>query len=61
MVYAQVKDGVVKNTLVLDDASIEHLFLVGFDYLIRVDILDPQPGPGWKYDGTNFSPGDDIL
>lgn len=55
MVYAQITNGIVQNTVILEDASLESLFSDGFDYFIQIDNLNPQPGIGWGYDGTNFS------
>lgn len=55
MVYAQIKNGVVENTIVLDDLSIYGLFLTGYDHLIRIDEMVPQPGIGWLYDGNGFT------
>lgn len=54
MVYAQIKNGLIQNTIVLNDASLESMFAEGYDALIRVDNLSPEPGIGWAYDGTNF-------
>lgn len=56
MIYAQIKDGVIINNIVLDDPTLVSTFETGYDFLIRVDQLDPMPGPDWTYDGTNFSP-----
>ena len=55
MIYAQVKDGIVKNTIVLEDENLLLLFKDGFDQVVRIDQLSPKPGIGWSYDGTNFS------
>jgi len=56
MIYVQILNGIVKNSIVLTDISLEDLFLEGFDYLIRVDTMTPQPGIDWLYDGSSFSP-----
>lgn len=50
MIYAQIKDGKVKNTIVIDDVSLLHLFTEGFDYCLKIDDVEPQPGVGWGYD-----------
>lgn len=47
MVYAQVKNGIIKNVINLDDVSLEPVFLEGFDQLIRIDNLQQQIN---KYD-----------
>jgi hypothetical protein len=57
MIYAQISNGVIQNIIVLDDPTLEPLFVKGFDYLIRIDNLNPQPCMGWNYNPTNgFSP-----
>ena len=45
----------VQNTIVLEDLNLESLFAKGFDSLVRVDNLTPQPGIGWGYNGTSFT------
>ena len=54
-IYAQVLSGVVVNTIVLNDPTLIDVFTAGFDALINITSLDPQPSIGWGYDGTNFS------
>jgi hypothetical protein len=54
MVYALVKAGVVVNTILADATFAASL--TGYDYVVRVDTLDPQPSIGWLYDGTTFTP-----
>lgn len=56
MIYAQIKSGVVVNTISLTDVGLISLFSTGFDSFIRIDTLSPVPGIGWTYDGMNFSP-----
>lgn len=56
MVYAQIRDDSIKNTIVVDEETPLELFSAGFDYLIRIDNLDVIPGINWSYDGANFSP-----
>lgn len=48
MIYAQIKDGIVLNTILLD--SYDPLFLDGFDFLIDITSIDPMPSLGWFYD-----------
>ncbi len=55
-VYAQILNGVVMNTIVLNDVSLVGLFTEGFDALVEITALEPQPWIGWHYDGTNFTP-----
>jgi len=56
MIYAQIKNGKIQNTIVLIDTSLIVTFSQGFDYFIEIDSLLPIPGIGWSYDGTSFSP-----
>lgn len=55
MIHAQIKNNVVINTIVTDENTPLELFSKGFDYLIRVDQMDPRPGIGWAYDGAIFT------
>lgn len=55
MVYAQIKDGIVKNVIVLHDVNLISLFTIGYDQLVLIDAVSPKPGPSWTYDGNNFS------
>lgn len=55
MVFAQIRDGTIQNVIVLNDPSLEHVFVGGFDALVRIDNLDPVPQIGWLYDGQSFS------
>lgn len=59
MIYAQIKNGIIENRIVLDDPKLEPLFLEGFDFLVRVDNLEPQPNIGWTYDGVKFHPSEE--
>lgn len=65
MVFAQIKDGVVKNTVVLEDASLASLFKEGYDDILQIDATFPQPGIGWTFDGLKFKappiPADPAL
>jgi hypothetical protein len=57
MRFAQIISGVVENVIVLDDPALAPLFLAGYDDLVRIDTLDPEPQIGWTYSGGAFSPG----
>lgn len=59
-VWAQILGGWVTNTIVLDITTDQGLFSIGFDYLIEVTNMNPQPGIGWAYDGTSFSNPNNI-
>ena len=62
MVYAQIDNtGKVKNVIVLNDEKLIPVFAAGFEFFLP--LTDEQypdgvgrPGPGWTYDGTNFTP-----
>jgi len=56
MNYAQIKNGIVENIIVLEDDSLIQTFSDGFDSFVVVDGMDPMPQIGWGYDGTNFVP-----
>lgn len=55
MIYAQIKNGVVINAIVVDDDTPLELFSEGFDYFLRIDDINPTPGIGYLYDGNEFS------
>lgn len=57
MRYAQIKNNLIVNVIVLNNANLVSLFTQGFDYCIRVDELDPEPCIGWSFDpfSGNFS------
>lgn len=54
MVFAQIKDGVIQNTVVLTDISLIDLFKEGYDDIFQIDATFPQPGIGWTFDGVRF-------
>ena len=54
-IYAQIKDGVVKNTIVADAEFVKEV-ASQWDFIIDITTLDPQPAIGWLYDGQDFSP-----
>lgn len=56
VIYAQIKNNVILNSIVLNDPSLVGIFSNGFDSLVQIDQLNPQPSIGWSYDGKNFSP-----
>lgn len=61
MVFAQVSNGVIINTLIINDYSLLSLFQNDkdgnpYDYILQVDATYPQPGIGWTFDGIAFSP-----
>lgn len=53
MKYAQIKNGIIINIIVLNNLDFYDVFLSGFDYLIRVDTRSTVPGIGWSYDPVN--------
>lgn len=56
MIYAQIKNGQVQNTILVDENTPLDLFSEGYDHFMRIDELNPCPGPTWSYDGESFSP-----
>jgi hypothetical protein len=61
MVYAQILNGIVKNTIMLDDETQAHVFAKHHDACVRIDGLTPQPAIGWFYDGATFSKVHNLL
>lgn len=59
-IYAQCKDGVVLNVIILNDPSLHHLFLEGFDHLINVTEMAPRPEIGWSYRDGIFEDPDEL-
>lgn len=55
MTYAQIKNGLVVNTIHLDDSSLSSLFSQGFDAFVAIDAVSPTPSIGWSYNGTTFT------
>lgn len=49
MNYAQIKNNIVVNTIVLQDENLLTVFLVGFDALVRIDLLENPPSIGASY------------
>lgn len=56
MIFAQIKSGVVKNTIVLQTEEMAEHFLEGFDSIVRIDELSTKPGIGWTFNGSAFAP-----
>lgn len=56
MIYAQIKNNVIVNTIVFDNGanqSLIDLFAQGYDHLKRIDNKNPVPGIGWNYKPSN--------
>lgn len=63
MVFAQITNQLIQNTIILNDESLLNLFLNDindnpYDYVLRIDMIYPQPGIGWTFDGIQFFPPD---
>lgn len=56
MIFAQIKNGVILNTIVLANETNVSLFEDGFDACIRIDTITPHPAIGWTYENEEFSP-----
>lgn len=50
MIYAQITNGVVLNTISLDDPGLIPVFKEGYDYILPIGALIPQPEISWTYD-----------
>lgn len=51
--YAIIQNGVVVNTI-LWDATAQPNYQPE-DVAVKITDLNPRPGIGWTYDGTNFT------
>jgi len=51
MVFAQIKNDVVVNIIILDDVSLINKFSsdAGFDHCVRICNRNPIPQIGWNY------------
>ena len=61
MIYAQIKNNVIVNTIDLDNASLLSLFQTDqngnpYDSVLQVDGILPQPGIGWTFNNVNWNP-----
>lgn len=60
MIFAQIKDAQIVNTIILDDEKLASSFMLNpvtgenFDQILRVDTIYPQPAIGWSFDGIVF-------
>lgn len=53
MVYAQIKNNIIVNTIILDDTSLTSVFAAGYDYFIQISTSPGSPAIGWSYNSTN--------
>lgn len=61
MRFAVIKDGLVENVIIADQAFIDAHVAPKYDAVLSVDLND-KVGPGHAYDGKVFtSPGDPVL
>ena len=61
MIYAQITNNIIVNTIVLDDASLLSLFSADqngnpYDSVIQIDNMSPQPAINWWFDNVNWNP-----
>lgn len=60
MIFAQIKNGTVQNTIILENENLLSLFQINlitrepYDAVLRIDNINPQPGIDWSYDGNAF-------
>ncbi len=55
MIYAQIKNNMVYNCIVLNNEALVDRFLPGYDVVLRVDELEPRPQIGWLYNDGVFT------
>lgn len=61
MVYAQITNNIILNTIELSDVLLLPLFQSDqngnpYDSVIQIDNIVPQPGIGWEFDNVNWNP-----
>lgn len=58
MIYAQINDNMVINTVDIEDISLIPLFSEGYDLFLQIDNLSPIPSTSWTYNPVtcSFSP-----
>jgi hypothetical protein len=62
MIFAQISNGVIVNTIHLMDGTLLSLFQndpstgLPYDTVLQINFLYPQPGIGWIFDGIQFYP-----
>ena len=66
MIYAQIRNNTVINTLELEDSSLIYLFQndhngVPYDSLQLLDNMYPQPGIGWTFDNIVWNAPDAVV
>lgn len=55
MIYAQIQGNKVANIIVLDDPTLAHVFKEGFEDIVNITDVDPQPAIGANYIDGVFS------
>src|SRR6202790_677328 len=61
MIFAQITNNIIVNTINLEDESNLNLFETNtatgqpYDSIVRIDLIYPQPGIGWTFDGITFT------
>jgi hypothetical protein len=61
MIFAQIKNNTIINTIDLEDVSLLSLFQTDqngnpYDSVIQIDNIIPQPSIGWSFDNVNWNP-----
>lgn len=56
MIYAQIKNNKVVNTIVIDEDTDIDLFAEGYDYFLPIDDANPRPSVGWSYNDGHYAP-----
>ena len=60
MIYAQISNNTIVNTIELNDESLLPLFQIdqngnSYDSVIEIESIIPQPGIGWTFDNVNWN------
>lgn len=60
MIFAQITNNIIVNTIMLDDISLLPLFQNDpngnpYDLILQIDNITPQPGVGWTFNSINYN------
>jgi hypothetical protein len=50
LIYAQITNNIIVNTVELNDPTLVPVFLQGYDSLVEITSISPMPAIGWYYD-----------
>lgn len=56
MQFACIKNGVVENTIIVENENLLPNLRKEWDHVIQIDDIDPMPSRGWSYTEGAFMP-----